>query len=99
MKCWLGKSVEIIIGASVCPKSCAMTGPIRDSASSSLATHIGAAPYQKHCSEDPSMLAMNWPTSGARMITISPPRARTGKQSTPGCDVSGGGGLGGVRLD
>jgi len=87
------------IGASVCPKSCAMTGAIRDSASSSRATDIGAAPYQKHGSEDPSMLAMNWPTSGARMITISPPRARTGKQSTPGCDVSGGGGLGGVRLD
>ena len=50
-----GAIVEIIIGASVWPNSCAMTGPIRRSASSSRAADIGAAPYQKHCSEDRSV--------------------------------------------
>lgn len=49
-----GDIVEIIIGASVCPKSGAMTGPVRASASSSPAADIGAAPYQKHCSDDRS---------------------------------------------
>ncbi len=39
--------MEIIIGASVWPKSWAITGPIRCSASSSLVADIGAAPYQK----------------------------------------------------
>ena len=47
--------IEIIIGASVCPNSCAITGPIRCSASSSRATDIGAAPYQKHCNDDRSV--------------------------------------------
>ena len=46
-----GGSVEIIIGASVCPNSWPMTGPIRRSASSSRAVDIGAAPYQKHCND------------------------------------------------
>ena len=32
-----------------------MTGPIRVSASSSRAADIGAAPYQKHCSDDRSV--------------------------------------------
>ncbi len=50
-----GAIVEIIIGASVCPKSCAITGPIRVSASSSRVADIGAAPYQKHCSDDRSV--------------------------------------------
>ena len=49
-----GGIIEIIIGASVCPNNCAITGPIRVSASSSLAADIGAAPYQKHCSDDRS---------------------------------------------
>ena len=52
-----GGSVEIIIGASVCPNSCAITGPIRVSASSSRAADIGAAPYQKHWSEERSVLS------------------------------------------
>ena len=47
--------MEIIIGASVWPNSWAITGPIRSSASSSRAADIGAAPYQKHCSEDRSV--------------------------------------------
>ena len=46
-----GAIVEIIIGASLWPNSCAITGPIRSSASSRRAADIGAAPYQKHCSE------------------------------------------------
>jgi len=46
-----GAIIEIIIGASVWPNSCAITGPIFVSASSSRAAEIGAAPYQKHCSE------------------------------------------------
>ena len=50
-----GGIIEIIIGASVCPNSCAITGPIRPSASSSRVGDIGAAPYQKHCSEDRSV--------------------------------------------
>ena len=50
-----GAIVEIIIGASVWPNSCAMTGPIRRSASSSRAVDIGAAPYQKHCSDERSV--------------------------------------------
>ena len=49
-----GAIVEIIIGASVWPNSCAITGPIRRSASSSRVADIGAAPYQKHCSDDRS---------------------------------------------
>ena len=53
--------VEIIIGASDCPKSCAI-GPMRSSASASLAVDIGAAPYQKHCSDDRSVLSSAaWP--------------------------------------
>ena len=52
-----GGSVEIIIGASVWPKSCAITGPIRVSASSSRVADIGAAPYQKHCSEERSVVS------------------------------------------
>ena len=51
-----GAIVEIIIGASVCPKSWAITGPIRVSASSSRAADIGAAPYQKHCSDEMSVI-------------------------------------------
>ncbi len=43
-----GGIIEIIIGASVWPKSCAITGPIRCRASSSRDADIGAAPYQKH---------------------------------------------------
>ena len=43
--------VEIIIGASVCPNSCPMTGPIAGMACSSRAADMGAAPYQRHCSE------------------------------------------------
>ena len=43
-----GGIIEIIIGASVWPKSCAITGPIRTSASSRRDADIGAAPYQKH---------------------------------------------------
>ena len=46
-----GGMAEIIIGASVWPKSCAITGPIFVSASSSREAEMGAAPYQKHCSE------------------------------------------------
>ena len=52
-----GAIVEIIIGASVCPNSCAITGPIRASASSSRVADIGAAPYQKHCSDDRSVVS------------------------------------------
>ena len=52
-----GGSAETIIGASVWPNSCAITGPIRVSASSSRVVDIGAAPYQKHCSEERSALA------------------------------------------
>ena len=51
LKWSLGAMVEIIIGASVWPNNCAMTGPILSIASSSRAAEIGAAPYQKHCSE------------------------------------------------
>ena len=43
-----GGIIEIIIGASVCPNSWAITGPILVSASSSRDADIGAAPYQKH---------------------------------------------------
>jgi hypothetical protein len=50
-----GAMVEIIMGASVWPKSWAMTGPMRRSASSSLVADIGAAPYQKHCSDERSV--------------------------------------------
>ena len=46
-----GRIVEIIIGASVWPNSCAI-GPIRRSACSRRAVDIGAAPYQKHCREE-----------------------------------------------
>jgi hypothetical protein len=46
--------VEIIMGASVWPKSCAITGPIRSSASSRRAADMGAAPYQKQRSDDKS---------------------------------------------
>ena len=52
-----GAIVEIIIGASVWPNSCAITGPIRVSASSSRAADIGAAPYQKHCSDERSVVS------------------------------------------
>ena len=51
LKWSFGAIVEIIIGASVCPNNCAMTGPIWINAASSFAAEIGAAPYQKHCSE------------------------------------------------
>ena len=115
-KCSSGAIVEIIIGASVWPKSWPMTGPIRVSASSRRATDIGAAPYQKHCNDDRSVASSrSWastmytsvggrnvcvmrcrsasarkaPTSGVRMTTTSPPRASTGKQSTPAACVSG----------
>ncbi len=47
--CSAGASVEIIIGASDCPKSWPMTGPIFVSASSSRLADIGAAPYHRHC--------------------------------------------------
>ena len=56
-KCSFGGSIETIIGASLCPNSCAITGPIRQSASSSLAGEIGAAPYQKHCSDSRFVVA------------------------------------------
>ena len=49
--------VEIIIGASVWPNNCAITGPILSIASSRRVTDIGAAPYQKHCSELRSVAA------------------------------------------
>ena len=52
-----GAIVEIIIGASVWPNSWAITGPIRVSASSRRVADIGAAPYQKHWSEDRSVLS------------------------------------------
>ena len=52
-----GAMVETIIGASVCPNSWAITGPIRTSASSSRVADIGAAPYQKHWSEDRSVVS------------------------------------------
>ena len=55
-----GGIIEIIIGASVCPNSCAITGPMRVSASSSRAADIGAAPYQKHCSELRSVESSAW---------------------------------------
>ena len=59
-----GGIIEIIIGASVCPNSCAITGPIRVIASSSRAADIGAAPYQKHCSELRSVVARaSWPST------------------------------------
>ena len=59
-----GGSIETIIGASVWPNSCAITGPIRVSASSSRAVDIGAAPYQKHCSELRSVASRaSWPSS------------------------------------
>jgi len=56
LKCSSGAMVEIIIGASVCPNSCAI-GPMRCSASASRDAEIGAAPYQKHCSEPSSALS------------------------------------------
>ena len=46
-----GASVDTIIGASDCPNSCPITGPIRVIASSSRSAEIGAAPYQRHCSD------------------------------------------------
>ncbi len=55
-RCSAGDIVEIIIGASDWPNSCAI-GPIRSSASASRAADIGAAPYQKHCSDDRSVVA------------------------------------------
>ncbi len=59
-----GAIIDTIIGASVCPNSCAITGPIRSSASSSRAADIGAAPYQKHCSDDRSAAGRpSWPSS------------------------------------
>ncbi|GAA3025468.1 hypothetical protein GCM10010528_04220 [Gordonia defluvii] len=51
-KCSAGAIVDNIIGASVCPNSCAITGPMRVSASARRATDIGAAPYQKHCKDE-----------------------------------------------
>ena len=54
LRCPDGGSVDTIIGASDCPNSCAI-GPIRSSASSRRAADIGAAPYQKHCSDDRSV--------------------------------------------
>ena len=63
-KCSAGGSIETIIGASLWPNSCAITGPIRSSASSSRAVDIGAAPYQKHCSEERSVAgSASWPSS------------------------------------
>ena len=44
----LGASVEIIMGASVCPNSWPKTGPIAPMACSSRDADIGAAPYQRH---------------------------------------------------
>ena len=59
-----GGSIETIIGASVWPNSWAITGPIRVSASSSRAVDIGAAPYQKHCSErEVGAASAAWPSS------------------------------------
>ncbi len=49
-----GGSAETIIGASVWPNSWAITGPMRVSASSRRLVDIGAAPYQKHCSDERS---------------------------------------------
>ncbi len=49
--------MEIIIGASDWPKSWAIAGVMRVSASSSLIADIGAAPYQKHCSDERSVVA------------------------------------------
>ena len=46
-----GASVETIIGASDCPNNCPITGPIRVIASASRSAEIGAAPYQRHCSD------------------------------------------------
>ena len=56
-KCSEGGSIEIIIGASTCPNSCAITGPIEVRACSSRSADIGAAPYQKHCSDERSVAA------------------------------------------
>jgi hypothetical protein len=49
--------VVATIGASVCPKYWANTGPIRRSASSSRAADIGAEPYQKHSIDDRSVVS------------------------------------------
>ena len=55
--------METIIGASVWPKSCAI-GPTTRSASSRRVVDIGAAPYQKHCSDEKSVDATaSWPRS------------------------------------
>ena len=60
----LGAIVEIIIGASVWPNSWPSTGPIAPIASSSRAADIGAAPYQRHCSDVRSVAAsFGWPSS------------------------------------
>ena len=56
-KCSAGGSIEIIIGASDCPNSWAITGPMAVSACSSRDGDIGAAPYQKHCSDERSVAA------------------------------------------
>ena len=104
------------IGASVWPNSCPSTGPSTPIACSSRAADIGAAPYQRHCSERqvggrqrrvveqrvdhrrrqervgdlvPPISARNSPRSGCAMMTISPPSAMIGKQSTPAAWVSG----------
>jgi hypothetical protein len=63
-KCSAGGSIETIIGASVCPNNCAITGPMTSSACSSRAVDIGAAPYQKHCSDDRSAVrTSSWSSS------------------------------------
>ncbi len=50
------------MGASVWPNNCAMTGPMRRGDSSSRATDMGAAPYQKHCNDDRSVVSSRgWP--------------------------------------
>jgi hypothetical protein len=46
-----GAMVEIIIGASVCPNSWPITGPILRSASWRRETDMGAAPYHMHWRE------------------------------------------------
>ena len=50
-----GAMVETIIGASDWPNSWAITGPMRVSACSSRSGDIGAAPYQRHCSDERSV--------------------------------------------
>jgi hypothetical protein len=57
--------LEIIIGASVCPNSWPITGPIAPMmACCRRAADIGAAPYHMHCSEVRSAVAsLGWSSS------------------------------------